>query len=194
MAGQNIAALGFRAHTGWAAAVAVTPNWEVIERRRIAYEPETTRFIYHHAAEIGPDEAEALIAAAHAQAVAKAELEIGSLVSALSGKGMAVAAACVPGGRARLPNSLREILAVHARIHAAEGAFYRDALVEACAPLGLNVTRAPERDLWTIVAGVHRCNESALRSRMAQLGKQLGPPWGEDQKLATLAALVALDP
>src|SRR5215472_7448655 len=72
----TFAVIGFRAHTGWAAAIAVTPQWRIIERCRITYEPEPTRFIYHHASEIAPDMAEALIETARAQAVEKARREI----------------------------------------------------------------------------------------------------------------------
>jgi hypothetical protein len=36
------------------------------------------------------------------------------------------------------------------------------------------------------------CREDRLRDRLAKLGKELGPPWGEDQKLAALAAFLAL--
>jgi len=68
MARPIIAALGFRAHTGWAAVVAVMPQWEVVERRRISYEPEATRFIYHRAADVACNEAEALIGTARTQA------------------------------------------------------------------------------------------------------------------------------
>jgi hypothetical protein len=189
---QTRAALGFRAHTGWAAAIAVTADREVVERRRLAYEPEGTRFIYHRAAEIPSDQAEPLIATARAQVLDKAREGIQNLISALSGRGIAKIVACVPGGNTRLPTSLAEILAVHSRIHAAEGAFYRDALADACARIGIRVSRVPERDLWPLASRALRSSEDKLRDRVAALGKKLGPPWGEDQKLAALAAFVAL--
>ena len=34
----------------------------------------------------------------------------------------------------------------------------------------------------------------ALRARIAGLGKPLGPPWGQDEKLAALAAWLVLTP
>ena len=190
---EDIAALGFSPHTGWAAAVAVTPEWEIIERRRIVYEPEAARFIYHHAAEIPRDEAAAVIATARAQATNKAQEQIRALISALSRKGKPVFDVCAPGGNVRLPTSLPDILSVHARIHAAEGVFYRDVLADGCAQNGLAVRRVPERDLWAVASKALACHEDKLRERLAKLGKQLGPPWGEDQKRATLAALIALN-
>lgn len=189
---RNIAALGFRAHTGWAAVVAFGPEWKVLERRRLVYEPEPTRFIYHHIAETASDGAEALIEKARAQAAEKARREIATLLLELRGNGKHVASAGVPGGNARLPASLAEILAAHSRIHAAEGAFYRDVLATACERVGLCVKRTPERDLWAAASTAVGSGADGLRDRIVEMGKQLGPPWGEDQKLAALAALVAL--
>lgn len=186
------AAIGFRAHTGWAAAVAVACDGEVIERRRIAYEPAATRFIYHHAAEIPADAAFALIGTARIQAAKKAREEIVTLIAAVRDRGKTVVAAGVPGGNAKLPTSLSDILAAHSRIHAAEGAFYRDVLAEACELANIPVARAPERDLWSLAAKRMRLSEDALRERLVTMGKRLGPPWGEDQRVAALAALVAL--
>ena len=191
-ASKAVAAIGFRAHTGWAGAVAVTPQWQIIERRRITYEPEPTRFIYHHASEIGPAAAEPLIEAARTQAVKMAQDKIEQLIAAIRGQGKTIVAAGVPGGNNRLPGSLGEILAAHSRIHAAEGAFYRDALANACRQIGLRVARAPERDLWAIASRTCGLSSGELRSRLDAMGKEFGPPWAEDQKLAALAAVVAL--
>jgi hypothetical protein len=188
MPAKTDAALGFRAHTGWAAAVVVARPWDVVERRRIVYEPEATRFIYHRAAEMNCDEAETLIQTARAHSVERACAEIGALVSTLSERGLSIIAACVPGGNSRLPGSLTDILAAHARIHAAEGAFYRDVLADACTQLGLHVRRVPERDLSAIACASLVCSEEDLREWLAAQRKRLGAPWGEDQKLAALAA------
>ena len=170
----------------------VTSQWQIIERRRIAYEPQPSRFIYHQAAEIAPAAAEVLIARARAEAVEKAREEIERLISAVQEKGQTVAAAGVPSGNAKLPKSLAAILGAHSRIHAAEGAFYRDVLADACKRIGLSVKRTPERDLWAVASKVAGCGEAKLRQRFVTLGKELGPPWGEDQKLAALAAFAAV--
>ena len=129
MRGQTVAALGFRAHTGWAAVIAVTKECEVLERRRIAFEPPSTRFVYHKVAEIPLEQAETMIAAARAEATAAVERQIKILIAALAERRIAIRAACVPAGNSKLPNVLADILAAHSRIHAAEGVFYREALV-----------------------------------------------------------------
>ena len=133
-----------------------------------------------------------MIATARAETIAEAEREIKSLIATLADTEISVRAACVPAGNSKLPDTLGEILAAHSRIHAAEGMFYREALVEACAHLGLKVSRAPERDLHTLAAGALKITPENLRIRLQQIGKRLGPPWSEDQRLATLAALTAL--
>jgi len=110
----------------------------------------------------------------------------------LSGTGIAVVVACVPGGNSAVPRGLADILAAHSRIHAAEGGFYRDVLAEVCAGSGMRVSRAPERNFWQLASMGFAHGEKKLREHVAALGKKLGPPWGEDQKLAALAAFIAL--
>jgi len=170
----------------------MTSRWQIIERRRITYEPEPTRFIYHHASEIPRATAKTLIETAHAQAAEKAQCEIEALLLELRSNGKHVESAGVPGGNARSAASLAQILAAHSRIHAAEGAFYRDVLATACERAGLHVKRTPERDLWEAASTAVGSGAEGLRDRIVEMGKQLGPPWGEDQKLAALAAFVAL--
>jgi hypothetical protein len=131
-----------------------------------------------------------MIAAARAEATAAAERQIKIMIAALAERRIATRAACVPAGNSKLPNVLADILAAHSRIHAAEGVFYREALVEACVRLRLRVTRASERDLWPLSAKALVSTEDKLRTRLREMGKHLGPPWGEDQKVAALAACV----
>lgn len=183
----RMAALGFRVHTGWAAAVAAS-DCDVLERRRIACEPRQTRFLYHRAAEIPFQQAAKLIETGREETIAAAVREIADLLDALARNGTKIETACVPAGNSKLPEALADILAAHSRIHAAEGVFYREALATACAQQGLQVVRAPERDLQALAAAALACGGEELRARLVRLGKQLGPPWAEDQKLATLAA------
>jgi hypothetical protein len=64
-----------------------------------------------------------------------------------------------------LPGELARVRASHALIHGAEGEMYRDVLRDGC---------------------------MAVQSRLAALGKPLGPPWTQDEKLASLAAWLVL--
>jgi hypothetical protein len=49
--------------------------------------------------------------------------------------------------------------------------------------LGIRVTGIRERDLG---------ERSALQSEIASLGKTVGPPWTQDQKMAAQAAMTVL--
>jgi hypothetical protein len=93
-------------------------------------------------------------------------------------------------GRA-LPD-LAAILASHALIHTADGELYRDALTDGAGHCGLALLRVKERELLARAARVLKVREEALPPRLAQMGRTLGPPWRQDEKLAALVAWVAL--
>ena len=88
--------------------------------------------------------------------------------------------------------STDEILAVHFRMHKAEGVLFREALVDAAEACGLRLVAIPEKQLakhaekalGTPASGLAKKNRGARQVR--------GPSWGRDQKDAALAALVAL--
>jgi ribosomal protein S18 acetylase RimI-like enzyme len=95
-------------------------------------------------------------------------------VAALTNANVRVCAVVV-GSDARDP-PLGSILASHALAHAAEGRLYQRALLEAAESLGLEAVAVPRATIWE------------QRHRL----DKLGPPWGEDQKLAALAAWTAI--
>jgi hypothetical protein len=90
------------------------------------------------------------------------------------------------------PWSVEEILAVHFRMHKAEGVLFRDALARAADACGLRLVAIPEKLLTEQAEGALATSASALKKRMATLGKSAGPPWRRDQKDAALAAMIAL--
>jgi hypothetical protein len=164
----------------------------VIERRRIVFAAGEERSVYHHAAEEELIEAEGLIARVRAATEANVARAIANLVADLRRDNVAVSIAVVPVGAAKPPEKLKDILAVHARMHAAEGAFYRDVVAQGCAALGLEVHRVVERELPALVADLLGVKELALAARLKDMGAALGPPWSEDYRLATQAAWLHL--
>jgi hypothetical protein len=94
----------------------------------------------------------------------------------------------VPIARTKPPDKLEDILKSHSWMHAAEGDFYRGVVATACTELGLEVRRAIERELAADVTRRHALPAPLLETHLKALGAALGPPWTEDQKLATLAA------
>ena len=190
-----VAVLGFRPHTYWTAAVALSGSPRapsVIERRRMVFAVDDERSVYHQAAEAPDGEAPALIARVRAIVEANAVREIAALLADLQGAGLAVETAVVPTGRPRAAQPLEKVLQSHSAIHAAEGDFYRDVVAHACAAVGLEVRRLPERDLSQAVRDLLGLDAAALDERLKEIGAALGPPWSEDYRLATQAAWGAL--
>ena len=92
-----------------------------------------------------------------------------------------------------MPNwTVEEILAVHFRMHKAEGELFRDVLARATNACELQLVAVPEKQLQDHAERTLRQPAARLRDRIAALGQSVGPPWGKDQKEAALAALIAL--
>jgi hypothetical protein len=188
--------LGFRPHTYWTAAAAVAgkPDApEVVERRRITFATGDERGVYHRAAEIPAAEAPALVAHVRSAVEKNASDAVRAMVADLARSGRSVRAAVVPTGGLKLPERIEDIVRVHARMHAAEGELYRDIVADACAGLGLKLYRVVERELFALASDRIGTSEAALKTRLQAMGAALGPPWSEDQKLATLAALLHVE-
>jgi len=69
---------------------------------------------------------------------------------------------------------------------------YRDILMAACDAHGLRVVGVPERDVWHRTASALGLDVAVVQQRVVELGRQFGPPWAQDQKLAAAAAWLAL--
>lgn len=191
------AALGVRAHSGWAAAILLAgPSRapQILERRRIMLcDPavEGSKQPFHHAEPMSFPDAQRFIATCSESTGHYAREALAQLIAAanthrcrLGGCGILTVS-----GRA-LPD-LGSILASHALIHAAEGAFYRDAVADACEHEKIALSRVKEREVerWT----ASRVGEKALKTTIAAMGQTLGPPWTVDEKLATMIAWLVLD-
>jgi hypothetical protein len=181
------AAIGVRAHSGWAALVAVTGrpgSVRVLDRRRIVIaDPQTpgAKQPYHFAEKLELGAAEKHLESCAAVSQRLALSAIGHVVKELKGYEIAGAAVLLASGR-QLP-SLPDILRSHALIHTAEGEFFRLIVRQACERLGICVTGIREKELG---------EGSALHLEIARLGKIVGPPWTQDQKMAALAAMKVL--
>ena len=196
------AAVGFSLHTGWAAAVVVIRDGrkiEVVSRRRLELLPskgEIPPFVYHSAAEIRTesslDEATTFVESVRAIVSQTARKAIEELLQAIR---VEVRATGIPSsaGQADQGRSipLEKILASHALIHAAEGRLFRQAVVDACESCGVPAVLINTRDIWRQAAEAFGISEKQLRQEVDAIGKQIGPPWTADQKLATAAGLTA---
>jgi hypothetical protein len=156
----------------------------VLDRRRVIIaDPELTgsKQPYHAAAELPLAEAESLVRNAIESSRALAVEAIAAAAISLRREGHAVAGCAVLVGSAKLLPPLESILASHALIHTAEGIIFREALAWAANRSQLPLTYIREKEL----------DPSSLKS-IDSLGRLIGPPWTQDQKFATVAALQAL--
>src|SRR5712691_293815 len=131
------AAIGFRAHSGWAVLVAVAgprPSPTVISRRRIVLaDPAIPGSVqpYHAAADLAPEGAEQLINRCRNAGRWLAQQALQITLDDLKGQGYQVTACGLLLSSARPLPVLAAILASHALIHTAEGELFRDVLTYA---------------------------------------------------------------
>jgi hypothetical protein len=192
------AAIGIRAHSGWAVAVAVAGDPsapKILDRQRIAVvEPGAhgASQPYHFAKGLPLKDAEdhLAICAKAARRLAVEGLEAMTLRVRNSGYEIVHFAILTASGRSLPP--LAETLASHAMIHTAEGEFFRNAFADASDDLGIVVSKVRERELFDRAAAELGVATSKLKAKLAALGREIGPPWTQDQKGAALAGWLLL--
>lgn len=161
-------AIGITVHTGWGACVVVGGSLrepEIVGNRVIELLEGVERFCYHRAAEMKAASVPEWLSQVRAKALARARSELASLLD----KRVAVGAIVAKDGDLPDPQSA---LATHMRIHMAEGLFYRD-VFRAAFQIPCRITAAASLDITAV-------------------GKLATKPWGQDQKLAALAAWQAM--
>jgi hypothetical protein len=193
------AALGLRAHSGWAALVALagsSESAEVIDRRRIETADSSIRGSkqpFHAAEPLKQQDAEALIQKCTESTRRLSRDALKAAIGDLRAKGFEACACGVILGSGRSLPALEAILASHALLHTAEGEFYRQALVEAGEHCGLRVVGVKEREAYEQGAAQLGLSVAVLEKRVAELGRGIGPPWTQDQKYAALVGWMALN-
>ena len=83
---------------------------------------------------------------------------------------------------------LPQILASHSLIHSADGELFREAILHAAARCGLKSLGVKEREAFDSGSQNLRLKPADLARRIQELGRPLGAPWSQDEKLATMAA------
>ena len=196
MAGDTVqAALGFKARTGRAVLVAVAcdgPNARFVERAQIPLLPEGAFAPYHAAAELPPAKARQSVERDIASANALAAKGIGHAAASLRKAGYDVVGCGVLVGPGMPKWTTEQIIAVHVRMHQAEGELFRDVLAAGTRACGLALTTLRERSALDDAAAAIGISRERIEAQIAELGKAAGPPWGKDQKEAAAAALAAL--
>jgi hypothetical protein len=147
---------------------------------------------YHAAENLPVPKARAFLGRLSERATARASEGLKAAIGELRRSGLAPRSVGILQAAGRLPAELGSVLASHALIHAAEGEHFRDALARVGEGLGLTIVRLKERELEARASAVLRIPSSPLKQRVSALGRELGPPWTADQKLAALLAWLLL--
>jgi hypothetical protein len=192
-------ALGLKAHSGWAALVVLGSRdgeLQVVDRRRVELVEEAdaawAKQPYHAAERLPSDEARTVVRRGIETARRLAVREMRAAANRMHEAEHDLVACAVLVADPMPDWSVEEILAVHFRMHKAEGVLFRDALVRAADACGLRLVAVPEKLLTEQAERALSTSATALRTSIARLGKTAGPPWGRDQKEAALAAMIAL--
>ena len=180
-------AFGIKAHSGWAALVAVGERdgqAAMTDRRRLdLVDEEWQKQPYHAAEHLRPHAARDTVTRGIDAARNGAVRELRAALARAYEQHHDVSACGILVGNPMPDWSIDEILAVHFRMHKAEGVLFRDVLLRAASACGLQAVAVSEKE---------SADDRSLLQAVAALSKCAGPPWGKDQKDAARAALIAL--
>lgn len=195
---MNRAAIGFRVHSGWAAmvAVALEDGAPVVLHRQklqlVKVFSYTFRQPYHTAEKMPLTDGTEFVRGAEQESEALAVAGIRAVQKDLAKVDYTIcrSALLLASGR-KLPE-FEKILASHALIHTADGELFRESIRKACGKAKLPLFEIRERDLLATASKKLKKRPEFLSKSVAALGKSVGPPWTQDEKLATLAAWLTL--
>jgi hypothetical protein len=192
------AALGFRAHSGWTALVALSledgsPHL-LLRARPHLVNTFTFEFRqpYHTAEKRPPAEAHHIISRAHAEALELASQAILSAEASLQHQGYELKSCGLLLASGKPLPDLPRILASHALIHTADGELFREALLRAAARSGLAMFTVKESELFDCASSALGLEKNEVVRHLAQMGQAVGPPWTQDEKLSALIAWLSL--
>jgi hypothetical protein len=188
--------LGFKVHSGWAALVSIAKtdcSFIVVDRQRLDFVTERwAKQPYHAAEELEAKAARAMVKRGVDEANKATVREVRSLLKRYSAAGWTIIACGVLVSDPMPDWSVDQILAVHIRMHKAEGVLFKDALLTATNKCGLPSIGIREKQLLAQAEKDLNLSQLKLSKLISELGKSFGPPWGRDQKDSAMTAIIAL--
>src|SRR5262252_7525238 len=175
-------AFGLKARTGRAVLIAVAgepTQPQLVERSEMKLLPAGVFAPYHAAKELEAEQARESVKRSIASAHRLAASGIGEAAKRLSQSGHDVCGCAVYVGTGMPSWTTDEILAVHVRMHKAEGELFRDVLVAGARANGLEPATLPEKAALDAAAKSLGISRARLDERLAALGRSAGPPWGK---------------
>lgn len=189
------AALGASVHSGWAAVVGVCEAGGelciLIRERIILVRDREAKQPYHAVENLPIAEAAEHLAAWAASAEQLAHQAVERIVTGLS-RDRHVAGLGILESAGRKGTALATILASHALIHTADGDHFRNAISAGASRCGLPVLRVTARELDARASTALRKSAETMHEVVKKAGRDVGPPWGADQKAAALLAWLVL--
>ena len=196
MAGNDsTVAIGFRVKTGRATTVilagpAAAPR--VLERRQVQLcDPAIPESFqpYHAELELAPEKAARIVPRA-LDAVNRVSLDVlRGLAAEVRASHRELRGVALVAGSATDPESIRN---PHMRAHAREGQLFPRALATAARTLSIPSLSMVEGEALARGADALGLPAAALKSKVAELGREVGSPWGSEEKAACVAAWIAL--
>jgi hypothetical protein len=195
---NTIAALGCAPHSGWAAVIGLGEDGghlRVLVRERIAMADASDREAkqpYHAVERLPIGQAAERLAAYATTAELMARQGVQRIVDQLSRGGYRGIGLGILESAGRKGSALGNILASHALIHTADGDHFRNAIAAAASRCGLPAFRVRARELDANATEAIGKPIETLQLVLKGVGRDMGPPWGADQKAAALLAWLVL--
>jgi hypothetical protein len=187
-------AVGFRAKTGWAAAVlleSTADGLRVLDSRRVELcDPEDpdSRQPYHAGfGTFNEDDAEVKRLVRDVRRFAARAIK--RLLDGWTADGRAPRGGAVVAGSNVDPAKIANL---HLRAHALEGRLYREVVEEGLAAAGLGCELLLERDLYPSAGERLGLREAAIKKAATELGRGVAGGWRAESKAAAVAAWVVL--
>jgi len=192
-----IASIGFRAKTGRAIAIALSQGdrspaylarWEVV-----LHDPKipATSQPHHEVMELPWSEAQAAVRQLEAGIENVATKVVAALMSEIQAKGFSVSGVGVVGSPDR---KLERIGNPHIRAHAAEGILFRRVLEVAAAKHNLHWRTFSDRSFEELILRQLRSKPQEIQNTLVLIGRAAGRPWRADERAASVAAWLMLQP
>jgi hypothetical protein len=167
----------------------------IAARRRIEFADPAipgSKQPYHAAARLQLKDAEKLVkdCAGSSMRFAKDAVEIA--IADAKRQGFQVSTSGVLTGSAKPIPELEKVLVSHPLLHTAEGDLFRNVIIAACESCGLSVLAVKEKELTDRCAAELGIPAAVVQQHVLSMGKLIGPPWRQDEKLASRVAWMAL--
>jgi hypothetical protein len=180
--------IGVSDHGGWAVFVTANGQGTLLDRRRVELVDDGLPKIPHHSEgqKLPIAEAVELVERVRASAEGNAKLALEAVDRTLPERVGGIALRQCP----ELPPTIAERITNYRASNVADWVMYRQALRAAAEARGWPVYWYDSRKVTGMVSkalGVEK-----LDDRFAQIRRAIGPPWGQDHRLAMAAAVAAI--